>query len=221
MGGPVPALGSVASRAPSRRSAGRAGIVGSQGRDDFNECAPICANFTPRCDGVHKEPPSASQQPPERRARPEPLPCSDDVEQYFNYMGCLAVEGTYDRMYALQAGETGGSAALARAPPHRTGCGAGCASPCASTYADSSQSSLRYPQPCSENPCDRHHPALRGGRGRHSQGAPRRPFAPPSLRAGGARAPADEPAETPRRPRPAAPPARRLRRSARLGRTST
>ena len=31
-------------------------------------------------------------------------PCSDDVEQYFNYMGCLAVEGTYDRMYALLDG---------------------------------------------------------------------------------------------------------------------
>ncbi len=29
---------------------------------------------------------------------------SDDVEQYFNYMGCLAVEGTYDRMYALLDG---------------------------------------------------------------------------------------------------------------------
>jgi hypothetical protein len=26
------------------------------------------------------------------------------VEQYFNYMGCLAVEGTYDRMYALLDG---------------------------------------------------------------------------------------------------------------------
>lgn len=27
----------------------------------------------------------------------------DDVEQYFNYMGMLAEEGTYDRMYALIA----------------------------------------------------------------------------------------------------------------------
>ena len=27
----------------------------------------------------------------------------DDVEHYFNYMGMLAVEGTYDRMYAMQA----------------------------------------------------------------------------------------------------------------------
>ena len=26
------------------------------------------------------------------------------MEQYFNYMGCLAVEGTYDRMYALLDG---------------------------------------------------------------------------------------------------------------------
>ncbi|KAL3503471.1 hypothetical protein ACH5RR_037920 [Cinchona calisaya] len=26
---------------------------------------------------------------------------SDDVEQYFNYMGMLAVEGSYDKMYAL------------------------------------------------------------------------------------------------------------------------
>jgi hypothetical protein len=26
------------------------------------------------------------------------------VEQYFNYMGCLAVEGTYDRMFALLDG---------------------------------------------------------------------------------------------------------------------
>lgn len=32
--------------------------------------------------------------------------CTDDVEHYFNYMGCLAVEGTYDRMEAmLQSGE--------------------------------------------------------------------------------------------------------------------
>lgn len=28
----------------------------------------------------------------------------DDVEQYFNYMGYLAVEGTYDRMEALLQG---------------------------------------------------------------------------------------------------------------------
>ncbi|GFH13321.1 ANK_REP_REGION domain-containing protein, partial [Haematococcus lacustris] len=41
-----------------------AGIVGSQGRDDYNY---------------------------------------DDVEQYFNYMGFLAEEGTYDRMEALLA----------------------------------------------------------------------------------------------------------------------
>lgn len=27
-----------------------------------------------------------------------------DVEYYFNYMGCLAVEGTYDRMYKLVDG---------------------------------------------------------------------------------------------------------------------
>ena len=28
---------------------------------------------------------------------------ADDVEHYFNYMGMLAVEGTYDRMYAMTA----------------------------------------------------------------------------------------------------------------------
>jgi hypothetical protein len=37
---------------------------------------------------------------------------SDDVEQYFNYMGCLAVEGTYDRMYALINGAEWAPAAL-------------------------------------------------------------------------------------------------------------
>jgi len=47
-----------------RQDSTSAGIVGSQGRDDFN---------------------------------------ADDVEHYFNYMGCLAVEGTYDRMNALIA----------------------------------------------------------------------------------------------------------------------
>ena len=41
---------------------------------------------------------------------------SDDVEQYFNYMGCLAVEGTYDRMYALLDGAT---PALRRLQPPR------------------------------------------------------------------------------------------------------
>lgn len=45
-----------------RQDSTSAGIVGSQGRDDFDV---------------------------------------DDVEHYFNYMGCLAVEGTYDRMNAL------------------------------------------------------------------------------------------------------------------------
>jgi len=35
-----------------------------------------------------------------------------DVEYYFNYMGCLAVEGTYDRMYKLVDGT---SALLRRA----------------------------------------------------------------------------------------------------------
>ncbi|KAH6555083.1 hypothetical protein KP509_01G109700 [Ceratopteris richardii] len=40
----------------------KAGIYGSQGRDDFDR---------------------------------------DDVEQYFNYMGMLAIEGTYDKMEAL------------------------------------------------------------------------------------------------------------------------
>ena len=39
---------------------------------------------------------------------------SDDVEQYFNYMGCLAVEGTYDRMYALL---DGAAPALRRSSP--------------------------------------------------------------------------------------------------------
>lgn len=45
-----------------RPDAESAGIVGAQGRDDYDR---------------------------------------DDVEHYFNYMGCLAVEGTYDRMNAL------------------------------------------------------------------------------------------------------------------------
>lgn len=45
-----------------RQDSESAGIVGSQGRDDYDV---------------------------------------DDVEHYFNYMGCLAVEGTYDRMNTL------------------------------------------------------------------------------------------------------------------------
>lgn len=45
-----------------RQDSTSAGIVGSQGREDYDV---------------------------------------DDVEHYFNYMGCLAVEGTYDRMNAL------------------------------------------------------------------------------------------------------------------------
>ena len=41
-----------------RQDSGSAGMVGGQGRDDYD---------------------------------------NDDVEQYFNYMGCLAVEGTYGK----------------------------------------------------------------------------------------------------------------------------
>jgi hypothetical protein len=37
------------------------------------------------------------------------------VEQYFNYMGCLAVEGTYDRMFSLLDGALGAAPRLARA----------------------------------------------------------------------------------------------------------
>jgi hypothetical protein len=36
---------------------------------------------------------------------------AEDVEHYFNYMGCLAVEGTYDRMEEMMSSgeaKTGG-----------------------------------------------------------------------------------------------------------------
>lgn len=55
-----------------------AGVVGSQGRDDY---------------------------------------CYDDVEAYFNYMGCLAEEGTYDRMYAVMKGRHPVDAILLLAAP--------------------------------------------------------------------------------------------------------
>ncbi|GIL99951.1 hypothetical protein Vretimale_4987 [Volvox reticuliferus] len=62
----APTIISRASTRPSRHcssvAAEDAGIVGSQGRDDYTY---------------------------------------DDVEQYFNYMGFLATEGTYDRMEAM------------------------------------------------------------------------------------------------------------------------
>ncbi|KAI8462643.1 MAG: hypothetical protein J3K34DRAFT_373050 [Monoraphidium minutum] len=48
-------------------------------------------------------PPSPPPPPPRARARASSRQTradynADDVEHYFNYMGCLAVEGTYDRM---------------------------------------------------------------------------------------------------------------------------
>jgi hypothetical protein len=79
-----------------------AGITDSQGRADFSRrAAPrlLAAAIRERI-----AVPTCVGTPHDKLTRPGRCAHSDDVEQYFNYMGCHAVEGTYDRTQAMLDG---------------------------------------------------------------------------------------------------------------------
>ena len=86
-----------------RQDSASAGIEGAQGRDDFDYGTrpPPPAH---RAGAARARPPLLIGPPPHPQRPPRrTAPAADDIEQYFNYMGILAIEGSYDSMEAMIA----------------------------------------------------------------------------------------------------------------------
>jgi hypothetical protein len=114
-GGPAVGAHCVDAASPAQRPRARLAVASCQCTVSFRAPKPTALRWlkaatAPR---LRQQPDSSAESPraqslnpahPPRLATSHPAPQSradynaDDVEHYFNYMGCLAVEGTYDRM---------------------------------------------------------------------------------------------------------------------------